>query len=199
MDIKALENKKENLERKIQNATLYINEIESHKKSIFDFWKYTNKDEVSLLTEAEKQERENQNRLKKQFNYEEDLEGLGIKVDSRQKEVFSKNECDAVFGIINDIETFNILNKSKILKRDDTQIVKKLKKFKQEYVENIEEIKEKDFDIFGNIAQDKTKINGEVTTEVISKQIINAISEAWGINGNKVETNARKILIEQFI
>lgn len=36
----------------------------------------------------------------------------------------------------------------------------------------------------------KTKINGEVTTEVISKQIINAISEAWGIDGNKVETNA---------
>ncbi len=158
MDIKALENKKENLERKIQNATLYINEIESHKKSIFDFWKYTNKDEVNLLTEAEKQERESQNRLKKQFNYEEDLEELGIKVDSIQKEVFSKSECDAVFGIINDIETFNILNKSKILKRDDTQIGKRLKKFKQEYVENIEEIKEKDFDIFGNIAQDKTKI-----------------------------------------
>ena len=59
MDKKALENKKENLERKIKNATLYINEIESHKKSIFDFWKFTNKDEVSMLTEAEKQENEN--------------------------------------------------------------------------------------------------------------------------------------------
>ena len=50
MDIKALENRKENLERKIQNATLYINEIESHKKSIFDFWKFTNKDKVTRDT-----------------------------------------------------------------------------------------------------------------------------------------------------
>lgn len=158
MDIKALENKKENLERKIQNATLYINEIESHKKSIFDFWKFTNKDEVSLLTEAERQEQENKNKLKKQFDYEEDLEDLGMKVDAKQRDIFNKNECDAVFAIKNDIDTFNILNKAKILKRDDTQIEKQLKRLKKEYEDNIETIKEKDFDIFGNIAQDKTKI-----------------------------------------
>ena len=58
MDINALEIRKENLENKIKNATLYINEIESHKKSIFDFWKYTNKDEVSLLQEGETKQNE---------------------------------------------------------------------------------------------------------------------------------------------
>lgn len=158
MDIKALENKKENLERKIQNATLYINEIESHKKSIFDFWKFTNKDEVSLLTEAEKQESENDHKLKKQFDYEEDLEDFGKQVDSKQRTAFTKNECDAVFAIKQDIDTFNILNKPKVLKKDDTQIQKKIKELKQEYMENIDTIEEKDFDIFGNVAQDKTKI-----------------------------------------
>ena len=158
MDIKALENKKENLERKIQNATLYINEIESHKKSIFDFWKFTNKDEVNLLTEAEKQENEKESKLKKQFDYEEDLEEFGKQVDSKQRNAFSKNECDAIFAIREDINTFNILSKEKTLKKDDTQIQKKIKELKQEYMENIDTIEEKDFDIFGNVAQDKTKI-----------------------------------------
>ncbi len=157
MDIKALENKKENLQRKIQNATLYINEIESHKKSIFDFWKFTNKDEVNMLMEAEKQEQENKRKLEKQFSFEEDIEELGKKVDEKQREIFSKNECDAVYAILNDIDTFNILNKEKILKKDDTQITKKIKALKEEYANNIEEIEVKDFDIFGNIAQDKTK------------------------------------------
>lgn len=158
MDIKALENKKENLDRKIQNATQYINEIESHKKSIFDFWKFTNKDEVNLLMQAEEQENVSTNRLKKKFDYEEDIEDLGKKVDSIQREVFSKNECDAVFAIAEDIDTFNILNKDKVLKRDDNLITKKLKKQKEEYLENIEAIQEKDFDIFGNVVEDKTKI-----------------------------------------
>lgn len=158
MDIKALENKKLNLEKKIQNATLYINEIESHKKSIFDFWKFTNKDEVNMLTQAEENENQNKGKLKKVFNYKEDLEDFGKQIDSKQRDTFSKNECDALFACLNDLETFNVLKKEKILKREENKIQKKLEKFKQEYIENIDTITEKDFDIFGNVAQDKTKI-----------------------------------------
>lgn len=158
MDIKALENKKQNLEKKIQNATLYINEIESHKKSIFDFWKFTNKDEVNMLTEAEENENQNKGKLKKLFNYKEDLEDFGKHIDLKQRESFSKNECDAVFACLNDLNAFNILSKEKILKREENKIQKKLEKLKEEYIENIDEITEKDFDIFGNVAQDKTKI-----------------------------------------
>lgn len=158
MDIKALENKKQNLEKKIQNATLYINEIESHKKSIFDFWKFTNKDEVNMLTQAEENENQNKGKLKKVFNYKEDLEDFGKQIDSKQRDTFSKNECDALFACLNDLETFNVLRKEKILKREENKIQKKLEKFKQEYIENIDTITEKDFDIFGNVAQDKTKI-----------------------------------------
>lgn len=158
MDIKALENKKQNLEKKIQNATLYINEIESHKKSIFDFWKFTNKDEVNMLTQAEENENQNKGKLKKVFNYKEDLEDFGKLIDSKQREILSKNECDAVFACLNDLNTFNMLNKEKTLKREENKIQKKLKEFKEEYIENIDTITEKDFDIFGNVAQDKTKI-----------------------------------------
>lgn len=158
MDIKALENRKQNLEKKIQNATLYINEIESHKKSIFDFWKFTNKDEVNMLTEAETNENQNTGKLKKAFNYKEDLGDFGKQIDSKQRDAFSENECDAVFACLNDLDSFNILNKEKVAKREDNKIKKKLESLQNEYIENIDIITEKDFDIFGNVAQDKTKI-----------------------------------------
>ena len=51
MDINALKLKNKNLNTKINNATMYIQEIDSHKRSIFEFWKYSNKDEVSALAE----------------------------------------------------------------------------------------------------------------------------------------------------
>ncbi len=159
MDIRAAENKKENLEKKIKNATLYINEIESHKKSIFDFWKYANKDEVALLTESEeKEENIHKDKLKKVFDYEDDIEDFGQRVDEMQREVFSKSECDAIFAIKSDIKSFEILNKDKVLKKDLTLLEKSLKALKKEYEEDIENIESKDFDIFGNIVEDNTKI-----------------------------------------
>ena len=44
-DLKAQELKLENLNSKVKNANLYIDEIDKHKKSIFEFWKFANKDE----------------------------------------------------------------------------------------------------------------------------------------------------------
>ena len=159
MDIKALENKKENLERKIKNATLYINEIESHKKSIFDFWKFTNKDEVPLLLDGEEEEQlKKQNKIKRVFSYEEDIEDIGKKIDQKQRMVFSEKETDAIFAIYQDIEAFNIERKAKKLKKDEKYIEKSLIEKQKEYEENIENIQEKDFDIFGSVVEDKTKI-----------------------------------------
>lgn len=159
MDIKALENKKENLERKIKNATLYINEIESHKKSIFDFWKFTNKDEVPLLLEGEALDtKEKKNRIKRVFSYEEDMEEAGKKIDQKQRNVFSKKECDAVFAIKQEKEAFNIIRKAKRLKKDETYLAKNLKEKQEQYQEQFETLQEKDFDIFGSVVEDKTKI-----------------------------------------
>lgn len=159
MDIKALENKKENLERKIKNATIYINEIESHKKSIFDFWKFTNKDEVPFLQEGQEEEKTTkQNKIKKTFSYEEDIENIGKKIDQKQRKVFLEKETDAIFSIYHDIEAFNIERKEKYLKKDEKYLEKSLKTKQEEYMENFENIKQKDFDIFGSIVEDKTKI-----------------------------------------
>lgn len=45
-DIMAIEASIERLTKRINNAKSYINEIEEHKKSIFEFWKFVNEDEI---------------------------------------------------------------------------------------------------------------------------------------------------------
>lgn len=159
MDIKALENKKQNLENKIKNATLYINEIESHKKSIFDFWKFTNKDHLSLLNEGEENKNSEQHpKIKKVFSYEEDIEEVGKKIDEKQRTIFKQKECDAIFAIYQNVNIFNLIRKQKKLKKDEKQIEKSLEENKKQYKEDYDKIKEKDFDIFGSVVEDKTKI-----------------------------------------
>lgn len=75
-DEKALELKKINLERKIKNANIYLNEIELHKKSIFEFWKFTNKDELPSLNEGEEEENSNKEKLPKALTMKKILKTL---------------------------------------------------------------------------------------------------------------------------
>lgn len=160
LDIKALENKVENLDRKIENATVFIKEIEKHKKSIFEFWKYTNKDEVPALVEGYEDDsnKEDKDKLKKTFNYEEDMDVFGKIVDDAQKKELSQLECDAIFAIREDTRTVNILRQEDILKINKLMINEKIDSLKQEYLSDLENIDKKDFDIFGGMSEDKTKI-----------------------------------------
>ena len=112
-DEKALELKKINLERKIKNANIYLNEIELHKKSIFEFWKFTNKDELPSLNEGEEEENSNKEKITKSFNYEEDIENFGKKVDELQRRKLSKNETDSVFAVKNALTSIQILQNTK--------------------------------------------------------------------------------------
>ena len=45
-DIKAVRLQQTNMNHKIENAQKYIDEIEEHKKSIFEFWSFANQDNV---------------------------------------------------------------------------------------------------------------------------------------------------------
>lgn len=158
LDIKALKNKVENLDRKIKNATLYIDEIEKHKKSIFEFWKFANKDEVKVLDEGLQEEKNSNINLKRTFSYEDDIDSLASNVDSKQRERLSHNEFDATFAANFVLDGINIVSKDKILKEDEEKIKKILDNLKIEYQKNIDKIEKKDFDIFGNVSEDKTKI-----------------------------------------
>lgn len=160
-DEKALELKKINLERKIKNANIYLNEIELHKKSIFEFWKFTNKDELPSLNEGEEEENSNKEKIAKSFNYEEDIENFGKKVDELQRRKLSKNETDSVFAVKNALTSIQILQNTKsneLTEKQRSILEKELNKIKSEYEKNIETIELKDFDVFGGISEDSTKI-----------------------------------------
>ena len=177
LDLKAIETKKEILSKKIDNADLYIKEIDKHKKSIFEFWKFTSKDEMQTLAEAEEEEENEKTKMKRYFDYDADLENLGIKMDELQRRKLSKNETDAMFaiklvpnsfreleeqGIDNeeekDLEGQEESKKTRTKKKKETALEKDLQELQKEYQNDIEIINAKDFDIFGGLVEDKTKI-----------------------------------------
>ena len=155
MDINALKLKTKNLAKKIENASKYIEEIDSHKKSIFEFWKYSNKDEMDVLPEGEQEEVNVIKRIEKTFNYEDDLEEFGKKLDKIQRKNLTKEDTDSVYiattnlaEVLNKIKTNNILPE---------EIEKSLKDLKAEAKE-LKSLDEEEYDIFGNVIQDTTKI-----------------------------------------
>jgi len=159
LDIIAIENKKEILTKKVDNAELYIKEIDKHKKSIFEFWKFTSKDEVQTLNEGEGQNEDKKEKIKKFFNFESDFEDLGKIVDELQKRKLSKNETDAVFAAKHEINSVRAMYNLKEISEKEQQILEKqLKKLKEEYKSNLEYINIKDFNIFGGLSEDNTKI-----------------------------------------
>ena len=154
MDVNALKLKNKNMEKKIQNAAKFIEEIDSHKKSIFEFWKYSNKDEMAVLPEGELEEVNVIKRIEKIFDYEEDFEELGKKLDRMQRKNLSKEEIDATF--IASTNVVGILNKIKTNDIMPEDIEKSLKEIKKESID--EKALAEEYDIFGNLIEDNTKV-----------------------------------------
>ena len=111
--------------------------------------------------------------MKKYFDYEEDIEDLGKKMDELQRRKLSKNETDALFAIKEvpdsfkelekenetDVEIYAVKEENKKEKRKkETALEKDLEKLKKQYEDDIEIVNTKDFDIFGGLVEDKTKI-----------------------------------------
>ena len=154
MDVNALKLKNKNMEKKIQNAAKFIEEIDSHKKSIFEFWKYSNKDEMAVLPEGELEEVNVIKRIEKIFDYEEDFEELGKKLDRMQRKNLSKEEIDVTF--IASTNVVGILNKIKTNDIMPEDIEKSLKEIKKESID--EKALAEEYDIFGNLIEDNTKV-----------------------------------------
>ena len=157
LDINALKLKKKNMAKKIENATAYIEEIDSHKKSIFEFWRYSNKDEVASLAEGEAEEVNVIKKIEKVFDYNQDLEKFGIKMDKMQRKILSKDELDSVY--LTSTNLLEILNKVKLNEVLPKEIGASLKELKKEEAEDKTFTKSEEFNIFGGIAQDTTKVS----------------------------------------
>lgn len=149
LDIEALNKRIDILQTKIKNANQYIKEIDEHKKSIFAFWRFTNKDEAKQLNESTL-ETPKVKKLKKTFNYELDFEDLSKQLDKTERELFTKDETDNIF-----IATTDIIN--------DINLIINNNKIQEEHLQNLKkEMAKSDklitFDIFGSISSSKDKI-----------------------------------------
>ncbi len=156
MDINSLKLKHKNMQKKIENAAAFIQEIDNHKKSIFEFWKYSNKDEIASLPEGEAEELNITKKITKTFDYEEDLEKFGRNMDELQRNALSKDETDSIF--ITSTNVIDLLNKIKINEFLPKDIENKLKELKKEAVQE-KTLTDEEFDIFGGTFQDSTKIS----------------------------------------
>lgn len=163
LDIKAFENKIKLVESKIKNANLYLEEIDKHNKSIFEFWRFANKDNLKALNEARKIDEESKIKLEKTFDYKEDFEDIGEKADIEQRKILNRKECDSIYISTTEIlECINLIDKyDKIgkIQKEDSEIIRNSLKELQNIAEKEKVFFDKeDFDIFGGLTDDKTKI-----------------------------------------
>ena len=156
MDINSLKLKNKNMQKKIENATAYIAEIDSHKKSIFEFWKYSNKDEMSSLPEGEAEEVNVIRKITKVFDYNEDIEKFGKTMDKMQRKNLNKEETDSIY--ITTTELLPLLNKIKLNDLVPKDIENVLKEIKKEAIEE-KTLTNEEFDIFGGMLQDGTRVS----------------------------------------
>ena len=156
MDINAIKLKNKNLNKKIENATKFIEEIDKHRKSIFEFWKYSNKDEIATLPEGEEEILNVKPKITKTFNYIEDIEEFGKNIDKKQRKTLSKEELDSIYITTTDV--LEILNKIKSNEITPKQISDNLKKLKEQAKSEKSLTELEEFDVFGGIIEDKTKV-----------------------------------------
>lgn len=195
---KLLEDKIKILDKKIENADLYIQEIENHKRSIFEFWKFTNKDVPDALSEAEKLRQNQENNIKRVFDYQEDLAELGRKMDELQKNKLSRNEIDSLFVAKNYIDVINILCKNQLDNDDNLYISNKLVESKENYDRLSKENKTVFFDIFGNIDKEPVKEDKKETKEIRNDEYqIIRLDQKTNIDEFKDSLNKIKKVLEK--
>lgn len=149
LDIEAINKRIDILKTKIKNATQYIKEIDKHKKSIFEFWRFTKKDEAKQLNEGTVEAPKGK-KIKKVFNYELDFENLSKQLDRAQREIFSKDETDNIF-----IATTDILEDINATTNNNPIPLEHLDELKKE-MKNTGKIVT--FDIFGSISSSREQI-----------------------------------------
>lgn len=104
------------------------------------------------LNEPENEEVKHQE-IEKKFDYEEDIEELGKKLDKKNRETFSREDFDSLF--ITDTSVLEDINDLKEKENFDESI----KILKEEALKTEILFTSEDFDIFGSMSEDKTKIN----------------------------------------
>ncbi len=185
LDIEAIKQKIKNLELKVKNAMLYIEEIDKHKKSIFEFWRFTNKDKSSELPAGNIVEKK-QEKIKKTFDYMFDFEDLSIKLDTMQRELLTNEELESIYltstFILEDIN--KVLNEEKITEKD-------IKKIKEKAKESNSLLEKENFDIFGGMAYDnKIKVLANKKHREVEREVFRVLD----INKNTTAEDYKEMI-----
>ena len=132
-----------------------MKEIDNHKKSIFEFWKFANKDKSLALNPGnESNEKIETKKIEKTFDYEDDIDEIGIQFDKYQRKELNDKECDSIY-----IATTNVLKDLNKIKQDNSILLEEsLELLKEEAQKESTLFSSEEFDIFGGISEDKTKI-----------------------------------------
>lgn len=180
LDIQNLKIKIEILKKKIENSTLYIKEIEAHKKSIFEFWKFTNKDEKNQLTEGIIKVG-SATKIEKTFNLEEDLEDFGKQIDSVQRKLLSDEECESI--LVTDTTVLKDINL--ILKGKPASL--------KEIPENLIQINEKLLDHRENVRKPEKYLR--LTEKMTNDEYINKLTYVIDKIENALKKNVTNVSI----
>lgn len=193
MDINAQKLKNKNLKRKLQNATAYIEEINRHKRSIFEFWKYSNKDEVASLDEGE-EEIINNKEIEKVFNFEDDFEKFGNKIDKLQRKYLTDDELDSIY--VSTTQVFSLINKIYKNEVESKEISAELKRIKQQKEEKMQEEVEESFDIFGKLNSiiDSDKTIGNKVHRETKRDLYDILEIKKGTKGLELKRNLDYVL-----
>ena len=106
LDIGSIENKIKVIIEKINNATLFIDRIEEHRKSIFEFWRFSNKD-VPISLNAGKEIQENNTQKNEEINHSESINIYlcsNDKLNLLETKKFYINPTDAI-NVVQDNKT----------------------------------------------------------------------------------------------
>ena len=194
MDINALKLKNKNLKKKIENATNYIEEINKHKKSIFEFWKYSNKDAVATLDEGEEEEI-NVKKIEKVFDFEDEFEDFGIEADKVQRNKYTDDELDSAF--IASTNTIKLLSRMNIKIAENKEISEELKSLKMLKERNEDsDFEDEDFNIFGKIKQtnNKERTLGNKTHRESPRDKFDILGIKKGLKGLELKRTLEKVL-----
>jgi len=93
--------------------------------------------------------------IDKSFDIEEDMEELGVSLDKKNREILSKEECDSVF--ISGTQALEDINH--IRNKDKEDFKEEIENLKKEALKTEILFASEDFDIFGSISEDRTKIS----------------------------------------
>lgn len=150
-DIEAMNKRIDMLDMKIKNANQYIKSIDEHKKNIFQFWKFSKKEELKALNEGTSETEEKaRKKIKKTFNFMTDFEDIGKQFDLEERKALNKEETDNIFiATTTLLEDLNLVLTNKDVPEEHLSILK-------EELKN--ENKVKTVDIFGSIMESQEKI-----------------------------------------